>query len=578
MTVGIPFSISPERAWRALAAAVASVVLLAAVMSVADLGSSASSSAGAPATADTTVLDTAGMARVVIQSRTAGTTAAAAAVEAAGGRVTRDLSIVRGVAATVPVRALAALTATPGLIVTPDRAVKVQGTTSSGPTQSAYRKVVGADTLGAAGHDGAGVTVALIDTGVSPVPDLAGRILAVRDDLTGALKPCVNLSGEQTCNDTYGHGTFMAGIIAGTGASSGGRYKGMAPGSQVVSLKVAGRDGAADVSTVLAAIQWVVSFRDQYAIRVLNLSLGTDSTQTYRTDPLNYAVERAWDSGIAVVVAAANRGPGAGTISKPGDDPWVITVGAVEDRGTPGLGDDRLPDFSSRGPTAADGLAKPDVVAPGAHIVSLDAPNSAISDNVPTVMTGGYRIGNGTSMAAAVVSGAAALLLDADPAMTPDRLKFALTSTAGPTASVDPMEVGAGIVQADDALAAPAGTANQGLDRSSGMGSLDASRGTVRVRTLGGGDLLGGGLGTVVSGSYTAQLLLWDPIGFTTGTWVPATWYTSNFYLSTWQAVTWEGTKWQGTKWQGTKWQGGADPAATYGTKWQGSDWYGAWE
>ncbi len=277
-------------------------------------------------------------------------------------------------------------------------------------------------------------------------------------------------------------------------------------------------------------------------------------------------------------MAAANRGPGAGTISKPGDDPWVITVGAIEDRGTPGLGDDRLPNFSSRGPTAADGLAKPDVVAPGAHIVSLDAPNSAISDNVPTVMTNGYRMGNGTSMAAAVVSGAAALLLDADPSMTPDRLKFALTATAGPTASVDPMEVGTGIVQADDALAAPAGTANQGLDRSNGMGSLDASRGTVRVRTLGTGDLLGGVLGTVISGSYTAQLLLWDPIGFTTGTWVPTTWYTSTFYLSTWQAVTWEGTKWQGTKWQGTKWQGGADPAATYGTKWQGSDWYGAWE
>src|SRR5207245_1877202 len=127
-----------------------------------------------------------------------------------------------------------------------------------------------------------------------------------------------------------------------------------------------------------AAIQWVVSFKDRYGIKVLNLSLGTDSTQTYRTDPLNYAVERAWDSGIVVVVSASNRGPGPATISKPGDDPLVITVGAVDDRGTPGLGDDELPNFSSHGPTAADGLAKPDLVAPGGHIVSLRAPGSAI--------------------------------------------------------------------------------------------------------------------------------------------------------------------------------------------------------
>jgi len=332
------------------------------------------------------------------------------------------------------------------------------------------------------------------------------------------------------------------------------------------------------VSAVLAAIQWVVSYKDRYGIRVLNLSLGTDSTQTYRTDPLNYAVERAWDSGLAVVVAAANLGPGPGTISKPGDDPWVITVGAVDDRGTPGLGDDHLPDFSSRGPTAADGLAKPDLVAPGAHIVSLVAPGSSIATAVPPTMTGGYRRGSGTSMAAAVVSGAAALLLDADPAMTPDRLKYALAATAADTADDDPMTVGSGIVQAADALTAPAGLANQGLDRSNGMGSLQASRGTVSVRTYSDGGLLGTLLGTVVSGTQTAQLLTWDPIGFTTGYWGPTTWITSSFYLFGWQTVTWEGSKWHGSKWHGSKWHGIEDPSTTYGSKWHGSAWYGAWE
>ena len=558
------------RSRRAVAALISAMAVVA---SLAATAAPPSASSAPPS------VDDGPLTRVIVQGRGPGADAASA-VARSGGTVSRDLSVVNGVAAAVPTAAVPSLASTPGLVVTPDLPVRVQGSvTSSSPTPSSvYRKVVGADQLNAAGHTGSGVTVALIDTGVSSVPDLAGRLVNVRDDLTGAVKPCVNLSGESTCADTYGHGTFMAGIIAGSGGASGGAYRGMAPDARIVSVKIAGKDGAADVSTVLAAIQWVVSFKDQYGIKVLNLSLGTDSTQTFRTDPLNYAVERAWDSGIAVVVSAANLGPTPGTIAKPGDDPWVITVGAVDDRGTPGLGDDHLPNFSSRGPTAADGLAKPDVVAPGAHIVSLVAPGSAINNAVPPTMDGGYRKGSGTSMAAAVVSGAAALLLDADPSSTPDRLKYALTASAAPTASADPMEVGAGIVQADDALAAPAGVANQGLQRSNGMGSLDASRGTVRVRTVTNGGLLGSILGTVISGSYTAQLLLWDPIGFTTGIWAPTTWYTSSAYLVGWQAVTWEGGKWQGGKWQGGKWQGIEDTTTTYGGKWQGSAWYGAWE
>ncbi|MDQ3944914.1 MAG: S8 family serine peptidase, partial [Actinomycetota bacterium] len=129
---------------------------------------------------------------------------------------------------------------------------------------------------------GSGVTVAVLDTGISNVADLAGRILPVKNDLTGATTPCQNLSGESGCADSYGHGTFIAGLIAGNGASSGGTYKGVAPAANLVSIKVAGRDGSSDASTVIAGIQWAVSFRDKYGIKVLNLSLGTDGTQTYR--------------------------------------------------------------------------------------------------------------------------------------------------------------------------------------------------------------------------------------------------------------------------------------------------------
>jgi serine protease AprX len=184
-------------------------------------------------------------------------------------------------------------------------------------------------------------------------------------------------------------------------------------------VKIAGADGAADVSNVLAAIQWVVSFKDKYDIRVLNLSLGTDSAQSYTTDPLNYAVERAWAAGITVVVSAGNNGPDPRTISKPADDPWVITAGATDDRGTAGVGDDTLPAFSGRGPTAANGLFKPDVVAPSAHMVSLRAPGSTIDTKFPNYVDGSYRQGSGTSMAAGVVSGAVALMLQANPSLPP---------------------------------------------------------------------------------------------------------------------------------------------------------------
>ncbi len=509
--------------------------------------------------------------RVIVMSPAGGASGAAAAVGDVGGVVTKALDLVDGVAATVPAGGAARLAGTPGIAVSPDLAVHVQGEVGAPAGLSAFRDVVGATELNAQGNRGDGVTVAVIDTGIAAVGDLAGRIVAVKDDVKNVITACVNLSGEADCGDSYGHGTFMAGLIAGSGAASGGRYAGVAPGARLVSIKVAGRDGSSDVSTILSALQWVVSFKDRYGIRVLNLSLGTDSTQSYRIDPLNYAVERAWTAGVAVIVAAANRGPAPRTISKPGDDPWVVTVGAIDDRGTVDLADDHLPDFTSRGPTAADGLAKPDVVAPGAHIVSLAAPGSAIATNFPSTVGGGYQVGNGTSMATAVVSGAAALLIRADPTITPDRLKFALMSTARPGAVPEAAAVGAGVISAPAATTAAPGTANNGLLLSTGQGSLEASRGTAQVRTQ-------GFFSVVVTASITPQLLPWDAVRFLTGSWGAASWYASPAYLVPWQTLRWEGLTWQGSKWHGSKWQGGYDTTSVYGRKWQGSDWYGAWD
>ncbi|HZQ26071.1 MAG TPA: S8 family peptidase [Acidimicrobiales bacterium] len=517
-----------------------------------------------------------GLVRIIVQKQPAAahTGQPERAVRRAGGTVTRDLSIINGFSATVPAGSIGTLAGTAGVrVISLDHKVNVQANSpQSSPVRSVYRRSVRADLVNYAGYTGKGVTVALIDTGVSAVPDVAGRLVNVTDDLTGAVTPCVNMTNESTCDDSFGHGTFVAGLIAGNGAASNGNWKGVAPAADILSVKIAGRSGAADVSSVIAALQWVVSFRDRYDIRVLNLSLGTDSTQSYMVDPLNYAVERAWSAGIVVVVSASNRGPAPRTISKPGDDPFVITVGAVDDRGTNSINDDLLPNFTSHGPTAADGLAKPDIVAPGAHMVSLRAPGSAVDTEFPNYIDGSYRKGSGTSFSTGVVSGVAALMVQQNPNIVPDRVKFALTSTARSAASTDVMAVGSGEIDAYRAtFSAPPGLANQGVPRSTGTGSLDASRGSVQFQA-------DDPLSTVVQGMMTAQLLLWDPVGFLTGDWTGGQWYGGQWYGGQWYGGQWYGGQWYGGQWYGGQWYGQLDGGQWYGGQWYGSAWYGSWE
>jgi serine protease AprX len=517
-------------------------------------------------------------AHLIVQVTPGSERGVAAAVGALGGQVTRELELVHSLAVVVPAEAVARLATVAGVTgVVPDERMHVQasldtGRTSANQPASVFTQVTRADKLVASGSDGRGVTIALIDTGVdASTPDLAGRTVPVAVDPFGLITAaCQNFSGELSCADSYGHGTFIAGLMVGSGASSDGRYAGVAPRAKVLSVKIAGRDGSADVSTIIAAIQWVVSFRDQYRIKVLNLSLGTDSTQSYRVSPLNYAVERAWQSGITVVVAASNRGPGSATITKPGDDPYVLTVGAIDDRATVSLNDDTVPNFSSRGPTAADGLAKPDVVAPGGHVVSLDARNSAIATAYPSSMTAPYRRGSGTSFATGIVSGIVADLMSGSAAMTPDRVKYALTSTAREVASTDRMVVGTGLVDARAAASAPAGLANQGLLPSTGTGSLQGSRGTVTVSTP-------VSLGPV-TGEITVQGTVWDPIGFTSSDWTGSSWYGSSWYGSSWYGSSWYGSSWYGSSWYGSSWYGQPSGSSWYGSSWYGSSWYGAWD
>jgi len=454
------------------------------------------------------------------------------------------------------------------------------GSDRKAPMRNVYRDAVRATAVAERGGTGEGITVAIIDTGVSAVPALADRLVPVQG-LDGQRASCVNFTDEPTCDDTYGHGTFLAGLIAG----GGNEHRGMSS-ARVLSLKLAGASGATDTSTLLAALQWVVAHRELHGIRVLNLSLGTPSGLSWRVDPLNYAVERAVDAGIFVVVSAGNTGPDPQSIMKPGDDPLVLTVGASDDRGTPGRGDDAVPLFSAQGPTRADGLAKPDVVAPGARLISLRAPGSTIEQNVPGGVDSSYRRGSGTSMATAVVSGAAAQLLSLHPTWTPNHLKTALRRTATPVGGQPDTVVGRGLVDVDAASAWTGTAPGRSSERSAGSGSLDGARGWVRV--------LGHATGAQVSGEQTVDgrafdgaayrstgwtRATWSQSPFASTNWQSTNWQSTNWQSTNWQSTNWQSTNWQSTNWQSTNWQGStADPTSYYGRVGHGSAVLGAWE
>jgi serine protease AprX len=503
------------------------------------------------------------------------------AVSSSGGTVDRVLPIVDGVSARVPAARLDELSADPRVrSVTPDEPIAFEGAPDSG-TFHRIQNVVRSNDLWARGIDGRGTTVALLDTGVHAThPDLAGRVIHCEDLSHEA-------GTEAHCADTFGHGTFMAGLIAGDGTASNGKYTGAAPAAEIVSVKAAGYDGATDVSTVLAGIQWIVAHKDAYDIRAMNLSLGTDSSQDYRLSPLNYAVERAWASGIVVVVSAGNSGPGAATVMKPGDDPFVITVGASDDRGSMATGDDYVPVFSSRGPTRANGLAKPDLVSPGVHTVSLRSPGSAIDQRygATAAVDGHYFKGTGTSMATATVTGVVAQMLQDEPGLTPDQVKHRLTSTARGIAESDVMRKGAGLVDAYSAATSTStASANQGLAYSTGLGLLEGDRGSAGVEIV-------TPLGQLfLQGEFVAQTdperisptnpaglvpwagATWKADGWDAESWAGATWKSGDWAGATWKGATWKATVWDGATWKGATWKNADWDGAT----WKNADWDGA--
>ncbi len=392
----------------------------------------------------------AGVSQVIL--RLSGADDLSAQIRALGGSPVRSISSLGLLVAAIPDSALHQLSRLPGVeSISLDR--RVQGVIDATST------TIGAQWVRQQlGFDGKGVGIALIDSGVT----------ASHDDLDPErvvhFADFVNFRTSQY--DDYGHGTHVAGIIAGNGRDSGGTRVGVAPGSSLIVLKALDGAGFGYSSNVIAALEYAIANREKFNIRVINLSVAAGVFESFNRDPLTLAARRAVDAGIVVVAAAGNLGRNNlgktqyGGISAPGNAPWVLTIGASNGKGTADRSDDEIAAFSSRGPSAIDRSAKPDLVAPGVGIESITEPSSVLFAAHPTARLWGsartisqpYLSLSGTSMASPVVAGTVALMLQANPALTPNAVKAILQFTAEQRDEYDHRTQGAGFLNARGAV------------------------------------------------------------------------------------------------------------------------------
>jgi len=323
----------------------------------------------------------------------------------AGGKIKYELPFIGAIAAEIPTKSIAQ-------VAQHHKVEYVHDDAKVFKCMDIATLAVGSELVNEAGYSGEGIGVAVLDTGVFPHDDLVkptNRIVAFKDFINDRSRPY----------DDDGHGTHVAGIIAGNGYANS-KYKGIAPEANIIGVKVLDETGSGDTSDILAGLQWVIDNQDKYNIKVISMSLGSAADSSSRQDALARGVNSAVQQGITVVVSAGNSGPTKQSITSPGIAQSAITVGAVDDNRTPSVSDDFIADFSSRGPTI-DGLSKPDVVAPGVDIHSLSNKGSS-----------SYVSHSGTSMAAPIVSGAAALLYEKEPNLTPSQVKSRIVGSAIP--------------------------------------------------------------------------------------------------------------------------------------------------
>jgi serine protease AprX len=493
-------------------------------------------------------------------------------VQASGGVVGRELSIISGFAARVPANAVSALRNADGVVSSVDRDARMKalsvdpalGYDATGDFGSmlSVEKLVGAPGLWAGGYTGSGVDVALLDTGVAPVTGLSDKVVNGPDlsiDYQNGLPESV---------DAYGHGTHMAGIIAGrdpgtTNLTDPAKFVGVAPDARIVNVKVGAADGSTDVSQVIAGIDWVVQHRQDNGlnIRVLNLSFGTLSKQSYTVDPLAYAAEVAWRRGVVVVAASGNDGSSVKQLADPAYDPRILAVGAFDPNNSPRSSDWTPADFTNAGSARRES----DVFAPGLHIVSLRDPGSFVDSNYPSSQVGTrFTRGSGTSQAAAVTSGLVADLIQKFPNATPDMIKNVLVRSLTPfrtslLTQLLGLDSGAGAINGPRALTRSISSDSNGRQDfayATGTGSLELSRGDLH---------LSNGISDLVGEQ--------DIFG---NAWNPQTWATASANGTSWQGGLWNGQRWSGDDWAGQRWSNAMWSANDWsGQRWSGQRWSG---
>lgn len=461
----------------------------------------------------------------VIVQKNSRDAAVEAVVRQLGGTITKNLTIINAFVAEMPTQQIAQLARVPGVRwISADAPVVSTACSDCMDTTNllnTYVQAVGADQVWntAPYLQGQGITVAVVDSGIDGQVDLDSANTKKQSRIVAAER--FNNNGKKK-KDAFGHGSHIAGIIGANGVESQGRYIGIAPKVNLVDVKVTDDVGRSTESDVIAGLEWINANREAYNIRVVNLSLNGSVLQSYHVSPLAAATEILWFNGIVVVVSAGNNG--TANLYPPANDPFVITVGAVNDQGTTTLGDDLVATFSAYG-TTEEGFTKPDLIAPGRNIISLNAKSKSVltrkhGGNVVNTGHGNFFRMSGTSVAAPIVSGAVALLLQDEPELTPDQVKYRLKATANRSwPGYDPVKAGAGYL---DIPAAVYGTTTESANTGIAVSNL-----------------LTTGPNGVLSPSVN-----WSSVNWSSVNWSSVNWSSVNWSSVNWSSVNWSSDHW----------------------------------
>jgi serine protease AprX len=411
----------------------------------------------------------------------------------------------------------------PNLPITPTDLGGVTSTVGLIPATD-YAGIDNAPAAWAQGYNGAGVGIAIIDSGVSASPDFGSRLVHV------------SLPGQTTStDDAYGHGSMVAGVAAGQSAS--GVYRGIAPGATIYALKVAKDENGVRSSDIISALDWVTLHKNSHNVRVIVLSISEVGPSSYHGSLLDAAVEHAWRNGIVVVTAAGNLGAGSQFFA-PANDPFVLSVGSLQPDGV------TASDFTSFG-TTPDGYSRPDIYAPGRHIASTLPVGSVLASQAPlaNILSPGYARASGTSLAAPQVAGAAAILLQQRPNLTPNQVKWLLMQSARSTAPGKALDVGAAV-----SFSGSVENANQGIPvgnckRGTGWSGPCSAPGDAYFQFF-----------DWTLAETSNEMALTAAASWNGATWNGATWNGATWNGATWNGATWNGATWNGATWNGATW------------------------